>query len=614
MGKNVNIKLGANITDFQSKMRKAQKSFKRTAGNLKKIGKSMSMSLTLPLTAFAAASVKAFDTQAKAEAKLSTALKGNKTAFKELTTQARELQKVTIFGDEETIAAQSMLASMGLEEEAIKRLTPLIQDMATAKGMNLSAAADLVAKSVGSSTNALSRYGIQIEGEVGSTERLNSAAEALSKQFEGQAKAAAKAGAGGLKQLQNRFGDLMEQVGAMLLPVLNSLIDWVDKAITGWNNLDGGLKVAIVTFAGILAALGPIVTLFGTLGTAIAFIVSPIGLVIAGIAALSAAVIYLYDNWAAVVERISDVGWWQNALIDMINFFIELNPFNLMIEGFNKVLSFFGKAELPNPFQSLQDSISTLKTETKEYEHQFGSFGDAVSNAANKAKEALTGMGSALGVDSEVEGSVVIAGVSLIEIDTEEMEEEAEDINTTYGDSIVALREKMIALKDATTQFGLAMVKDFAGGLSQAVVSGENFFKAMGRIFVDIAKQIAAMIIQAAILAAIFAMIPGLGAAQAAAGGATSFSGLLTGSLTGRASGGSVVGGQPYMVGEGGPELFMPGQSGTIIPNNNVGGGSLNGQFSVSGSDLILTIDNQIAEDTNGMGASLVNTTIGGLT
>ena len=459
MGKNVNIKLGANITDFQSKMRKAQKSFKRTAGNLKKIGKSMSMSLTLPLTAFAAASVKAFDTQAKAEAKLSTALKGNKTAFKELTAQARELQKVTIFGDEETIAAQSMLASMGLEEEAIKRLTPLIQDMATAKGMNLSASADLVAKSVGSSTNALSRYGIQIEGEVGSTERLNSAAEALSEQFEGQAKAAAKAGAGGLKQLQNRFGDLMEQVGAMLLPVLNSLIDWVDKAITGWNNLDGGLKVAIVTFAGILAALGPIVTLFGTLASVIGFIVSPIGLVIAGLAALAAAVIYAYDNFEALKEVGSLVfATIQNAVISFIQFLVENNPFSLLIDGYNAVATAFGKDKIKNPFTDISDTLEGLKMDIPEVTTEFGSFGDAVSNAANKAKEALTGMGSALGVDSEVEGSVVIAGVSLIEIDTEEMEEEAEDIDTTYGDSIVALREKMTTQAMKLLRLIIAMV------------------------------------------------------------------------------------------------------------------------------------------------------------
>jgi len=34
-----------------------------------------------------------------------------------------------------------------------------------------------------------------------------------------------------------------------------------------------------------------------------------------------------------------------------------------------------------------------------------------------------------------------------------------------------------------------------------------------------------------------------------------------------RASGGPVTAGIPYMVGERGPELFIPGRSGTIIPN-----------------------------------------------
>mgnify|MGYP003133004113 CR=1 FL=1 len=270
--KKATVKLGADIGEFTSKMRKASKSFKKMGKNIQRAGKTMSMSLTAPLTAFAAASIKAFDTQAKAEAKLSTALKGNKEAFKSLTAQARELQKVTIFGDEETMAAQSMLASMGLEEEAIMRLTPLIQDMATAKGMNLTAAADLVAKSVGSSTNALSRYGIQIEGAVGSSERLDSAVLALTGQFDGQAKAAAKAGAGGLKQLQNRFGDLMEKIGEMLIPLLNQLVSGLDTMITTWNNLDEGIKIAVVTFGTVLASIGPLVYIFGSLGSVVGFL------------------------------------------------------------------------------------------------------------------------------------------------------------------------------------------------------------------------------------------------------------------------------------------------------------------------------------------------------
>jgi hypothetical protein len=45
--------------------------------------------------------------------------------------------------------------------------------------------------------------------------------------------------------------------------------------------------------------------------------------------------------------------------------------------------------------------------------------------------------------------------------------------------------------------------------------------------------------------------------------------------LPGRASGGPVRGGSPYLVGERGPELFVPGASGSIIPNHAMGGGAV---------------------------------------
>jgi hypothetical protein len=41
-----------------------------------------------------------------------------------------------------------------------------------------------------------------------------------------------------------------------------------------------------------------------------------------------------------------------------------------------------------------------------------------------------------------------------------------------------------------------------------------------------------------------------------------------------RAKGGPVSSGQTYMVGERGPELFVPGRSGTIVANDKMGGGS----------------------------------------
>ena len=43
--------------------------------------------------------------------------------------------------------------------------------------------------------------------------------------------------------------------------------------------------------------------------------------------------------------------------------------------------------------------------------------------------------------------------------------------------------------------------------------------------------------------------------------------------FTAKAAGGTVSAGSPYIVGEKGPELFMPGKSGTIIPNHNLKSG-----------------------------------------
>jgi hypothetical protein len=42
--------------------------------------------------------------------------------------------------------------------------------------------------------------------------------------------------------------------------------------------------------------------------------------------------------------------------------------------------------------------------------------------------------------------------------------------------------------------------------------------------------------------------------------------------IGGKAMGGSVLGSKPYIVGERGPELFVPGSNGSIVPNDRMGG------------------------------------------
>ena len=46
----------------------------------------------------------------------------------------------------------------------------------------------------------------------------------------------------------------------------------------------------------------------------------------------------------------------------------------------------------------------------------------------------------------------------------------------------------------------------------------------------------------------------------------------LFANLPGLANGGSAQAGRSYLVGERGPEIFTPKSSGTVIPNNQIGG------------------------------------------
>tara|TARA_R100000808_G_scaffold12801_1_gene31634 strand:- start:348 stop:1838 length:1491 start_codon:yes stop_codon:yes gene_type:complete len=151
--------------------------------------------------------------QEKAEKTLEVAL-GRRS--QSLLDQATALQQVTTFGDEAIISAQALIGAFVRDEEQIKLATAATLDLAAAKGMDLTVAADLVSKTLGSSTNAMSRYGIQVTGAVGSTERLESLTNNLANVFGGQASAQAETMSGKLEQMKNAAGDTAEAIGDLL--------------------------------------------------------------------------------------------------------------------------------------------------------------------------------------------------------------------------------------------------------------------------------------------------------------------------------------------------------------------------------------------------------------
>ena len=149
------------------------------------------------------------------------------------------------------------------------------------------------------------------------------------------------------------------------------------------------------------------------------------------------------------------------------------------------------------------------------------------------------------------------------------------------------LRQRLIDARAETDPMAMAikglqgLVQSFAdnaaSALAEFTMTGKMDFKSMVSSMI---KDLLTLFYKMTIFQPIANAFKGfLGGTGGESGGGGFFSSIFSGigdffsGLFGRAAGGSVMGGTPYMVGEKGPELFIPGAHGTIIPNQNIGGG-----------------------------------------
>lgn len=237
------VMLGADTSQYIRKMKRSQGMVSAMQKQFKQLGGIIAGAFAVSkISSFLKSTLTYYDIQAKAETKLLTALKGRQDIQKRLIWQAQQLQKSTIYGDEETINAQALLASLGMTEKQIKMLTPLIQDMATALGMDLNSAASLVGKTVTTTTDALKRYfDTGLDGVTNKTKRAIILTQTLSEKFQGQAKAAAEAGTGIMKQMANVWGDFKEKIGEALVKTgkLKTMLDGLKKVLDGLLDMRG---------------------------------------------------------------------------------------------------------------------------------------------------------------------------------------------------------------------------------------------------------------------------------------------------------------------------------------------------------------------------------------
>ncbi len=130
------------------------------------------------------------------------------------------LQQVTMFGDETINSVIATMGAFGANEEQAKGLTEATLDLAAGLGIDLNTAGQLIAKTFGSSTNALSRYGVELESGLSQQERFIAITEGVKQKFGELSKLMAKTTKGQLAQTSNAFGDMQERLGEALVPMV----------------------------------------------------------------------------------------------------------------------------------------------------------------------------------------------------------------------------------------------------------------------------------------------------------------------------------------------------------------------------------------------------------
>ena len=127
--------------------------------------------------------------------------------------------------------------------------------------------------------------------------------------------------------------------------------------------------------------------------------------------------------------------------------------------------------------------------------------------------------------------------------------------------------QRLDALKQKQLEIAQAIQNQVVGAIESAIDGS----KSLAESFSGLLKQLAMMIIKQKVIGS-FASLGGGG-----------FLGLIPG----LANGGPARAGRPHIVGERGPELFVPKSSGTVVPNHAMGAGaSVTVNVDASGSNV----------------------------
>ena len=225
----------------------------------------------------------------------------------------------------------------------------------------------ILAETTGKNVEELKKMDITYE-EL--SKALQVAASEGGKYYNGQAKMADTLN-GKINQLKKTFTDLLGELSEGIMPTINKITSKLKEIVDWFKQLDPAQKELITKIGVILALLGPALLIIGKLITAAGIIVGfgakiaaglasvsagtsalsgvitaltgPLGVAIAVIGALSAALVYLYSTNEEVRNKVQET--WQN-IVDLFNEYVMpmINSIKeLVMSVINTIMDIFKK-------------------------------------------------------------------------------------------------------------------------------------------------------------------------------------------------------------------------------------------------------------------------------
>lgn len=289
------ISLGLESGEFHSGMKqvekdikKATKSWEQTGKQMSDWGKGLTAGLTLPLGAFAVASVKAAQESKDAMGAVEASLKSMGRAAEFTTGQLSDLaageMRNSLFDDDEILrkVTTNLLTFGAVAGEQFKRAQAAAVDYSAKTGKDLQASTIMIGKALQDPIKgmaALNKAGVNFsDGQKAMVKSMIATGDAVGaqkvilaefeKQVRGSAEAQRKADpAAALKQ---SWAELQETIGAKLLPLFERFAGMLTGFLDKFNKLSPGMQDFAVAGGVVTAALGPVLMVVGSITKAVA--------------------------------------------------------------------------------------------------------------------------------------------------------------------------------------------------------------------------------------------------------------------------------------------------------------------------------------------------------